>query len=130
MQHHVELILMRQVATYLAMPVFVVDPVGNLVFYNEPAEMILGLRFEETGLMGPEDWGTRFTPTDAAGAPIATEDLPLARTIADRQPAHGQFWIRGLDGERREIAVTAFPLIGQAGTDLGSVAIFWEDPTS
>jgi len=35
----VELILMRQLASYLAMPIFVVDPVGNVLFYNEPAPL-------------------------------------------------------------------------------------------
>jgi PAS domain-containing protein len=44
-QLEIEMILMRQLASYLAMPIFIVDPVGNLVFYNEPAESILGRRF-------------------------------------------------------------------------------------
>ncbi len=34
----IEVILMKQVASYLAMPIFVVDPSGTLLFYNEPAE--------------------------------------------------------------------------------------------
>jgi hypothetical protein len=27
---------MRQLASYLAMPILLVDPVGTLLFYNEP----------------------------------------------------------------------------------------------
>jgi len=46
--------------------------------------------------------------------------------VQHRRPAHGHFWIMGLDGVRRQISVAAFPLQGQAGRHLGSVAIFWE----
>ena len=37
-QQEIEMILVRQLASYLAMPIFIVDPQGTLVFYNEPAE--------------------------------------------------------------------------------------------
>jgi hypothetical protein len=42
----VELILMRQLASYLAMPILLFDPAGNLLFYNEPAEALVGRRFD------------------------------------------------------------------------------------
>ena len=35
------------------MPVLVVDTTGTVVFYNESAERILGVRFDETGRIGP-----------------------------------------------------------------------------
>jgi PAS domain-containing protein len=54
-QQEIEMILVRQLASYLAMPIFVVDPQGTLVFYNEPAELLLGRRFEETGEMSIAD---------------------------------------------------------------------------
>ena len=58
---------MKQVASYLAMPIFLVDLVGTLIFYNEPAEALLGRRYDETGDMPLEEWGTVFVPTDADG---------------------------------------------------------------
>jgi PAS domain-containing protein len=125
-QEEIETILMRQLAGYLAMPVFLVDPGGKLLFYNEPAEAILGQRFEETGAMAPEMWGSVFTPTDAEGAPIAPEDLPLTRALTHCESGHLRFWIVGLDHTRREIEVTAFPLVGQGDRMLGAVAMFWE----
>jgi PAS domain-containing protein len=125
-QHEVEVILMKQVASYLAMPIFVVDPEGTLVFFNEPAEAILGRRYDEAGEMPQSEWSTIFVPVDDAGNPIAPETLPLARALAERQPAHGDMSITGLDGIGRRISVTAFPLIGQHERDLGAVAIFWE----
>ncbi len=63
-QQEIEMILARQLASYLVMPIFVVDPAGTLVFYNEPAEPILGRRFDETGAM-PLPWpsgGQRTVP--------------------------------------------------------------------
>ena len=33
---------MRELADHLATPIFVVDAAGDLLFYNEPAEKLLG----------------------------------------------------------------------------------------
>ena len=54
MGHPIQIILARQLAGYLSVPVFLVDQNGNLLFYNEPAELILGQRFDETGAMPAE----------------------------------------------------------------------------
>jgi PAS domain-containing protein len=125
-QHEIEMILMRHLASYLVMPIFVVDPQGNLVFYNEPAEPIVGRRFEETGEMPMSEWSTIFEPTDEAGLPIAPKELPLTMALAERRPVHRILWIRGLDNVQRHLEVTCFPLIGQARRFLGAIAIFWE----
>lgn len=125
-QKEIEVILARHLASYLAMPIFIVDPQGNLLYYNEPAEVILGQRFGETGEMPIEEWSTRFKPLDKAGEPLAPERLPLVMALMNKCPAHGSFWIRGGDGVLRYIEVTAFPLIGQADRYLGAVALFWE----
>jgi len=122
----IEVILTRHLASYLAMPMFIVDPVGNLVFYNEPAEGILGRRFEETGEMPASEWSTVFTPRDEAGAPLPPETLPLMIALNERRPAYRTFWISGLDGVPRHLEVTAIPLVGQSDRFLGAVAIFWE----
>ena len=125
-QKEIEVILTRQLASYLAMPIFIVDPQGTLVFYNEPAEMILGLRFDETGEMPLAEWATVFTPIAQSGTPLPPQDLPLTIALNECHPAHGDFYIRGLDLVLRHIEVTAFPLIGQADRNLGAVALFWE----
>jgi PAS domain-containing protein len=110
--HPLEVILLRELADHLATPIFVVDPAGDLLFYNEPAEQLLGSRFDETGMMPFEEWSTIFTPTDRDGAPIAPDELPLAIAVQQQRPAQGNMWIRGLDGARRELTVTAIPLQG------------------
>lgn len=127
-QQEVEIILSRHLAEYLAMPIFIVNPAGDLIFYNEPAEAILGQTYTETGIMSASEWSTIFQPFDGEGLLIPPQELPLMIALSERHPAHKLFWIRGLDGVAREIEVTAFPLIGQANRFLGAIAIFWEMP--
>jgi PAS domain-containing protein len=127
MTQPIELILMRELAGHLATPIFVVKPSGDLLFYNEPAEHLLGTRFDETGMMPFHEWATAFTPTDDDGAPIPPDELPLAIAVQQQRPAQGSMTIHGLDGMRRRLMVAAIPLTGQWGDHLGAAAIFWED---
>jgi PAS domain-containing protein len=124
-QQPIEIILTRQLASYLSVPFFLVDLDGTMVFYNEPAEELLGVRFGETGEMTYEQWTTAFAPRDERGGPLSPDELPLARTLRSRKPAHATFEITGLDGVVRKLEVTAFPLEGQGGY-LGAVALFWK----
>ena len=124
--HEIEIILNRQLADCLALPVFITDTKGNLIYYNEPAEEILGKRYEETGEMPVEVWSTIFKPVDEFGTPIPPEDLPLVKTLKNRYPYHKVFWIESLKGKREKISVTSYPIIGRSTKFLGAVAIFWE----
>lgn len=127
-QKEIEVILARQLAEYLAMPIFIVDPAGDLLYYNEPAEGILGRRYVETGPMPASEWSTIFKQVDQEGNPIQPEELPLVIAMTQYHPAHKRFWIEGLDKTRRQIELTAFPLMAQANRFLGAIAIFWEVP--
>ena len=122
----IEIILSRQWADYLSVPVFITDREGNLIFYNEPAEDILGKRFEDTGPMPIEEWSVAFNPTDSDGQPIPPRDLPLVRTLQHAQPAFGEFWILSLTGVQYHLSVSSFPIVGLAGKYLGAIAVFWE----
>ncbi len=126
MAYPIEIILSRQLADCLSMPVFITDTVGNLIFYNEPAENLLGTRFEETGEMKVETWGTIFKPKDEDGNVMPPENLPLVRTLKDQYPYHKSFWIESMKGNTEKISVTSYPIIGRAGNFVGAVAIFWE----
>jgi PAS domain-containing protein len=125
-QHEIEVILMRELAGHLALAVFVVDPSGDLIFYNEPAEALLGTRFDETGPMPMSSWSRVFEPADENGDPVSPEQLPLVVAVTEQRPAHGTISIRGLDGRSRRLEVTALPLLGQAGRRVGAAALFWE----
>ena len=125
-QYEVEVILARHLAENLALPMFIVDPGGNLIFFNEPAEAILGLRFGDTGLMPASEWSTMFEPMEQDGKPVIPENLPLMIAMMHGHPAHKGFWIKDLDKNMRQIELTAFPIIGQSGRLSAAVAIFWE----
>jgi PAS domain-containing protein len=117
---------MRQLASYLAMPIFLVDPRGDLLFFNEPAEPILGRRFDETGAMTLEEWSAVFKATDEDGSFIKMEDRPMVIALQRQQAVHRRFFIHGFDGISRKIEAAAFPLVGQSGRRLGAVGMFWE----
>ena len=125
-QQEIETILGRHWASHLQSPIFIVDPEGSLLYYNEAAESILGRRFAETGTMPAAEWSTAFKARDENNAPLDPKDLPLSIALNERQMNHKKFWIVGLDKHRRLIEVTGMPLIGQAGRFLGAVAFFWE----
>jgi PAS domain-containing protein len=125
-QFPIELILVRQLASGLAVPTFVADAAGALIFMNEPAERLLGLQFEDQGEMPFEVWATTFMPRHGQGGSVRAEDLPLAIALQQRRPAHGPLEILGRDGVWRQIEITAFPLEGAHGQLEGGVAMFWE----
>lgn len=124
-QKHITLILARDLASTLATPVFVVDPDGELVYFNEAAERILGRSYAETQMSAAE-WAKAFTPSDDQGRRIPLGELPLARALIERIPDHRAIRIRGADGVERSIEVTAFPLFAQADRLVGGMAVFWE----
>ena len=125
MSYPIEIILNRQLADCLAIPVFITDTVGNLLFYNESAEDILGKRYEDTGEMPVEEWGTIFKSKDESGRLLDPEELPLVKTLLNQLPYFKTFWIENLQGRTEKISVTSYPIIGRAGSFMGAVAIFW-----
>ncbi|OOG78633.1 PAS domain-containing protein [Algoriphagus sp. A40] len=124
-----ELILARQFGDCLCIPFFLVDPEGNLLFYNEAAEGIFGLKFTDTGGMRVEEWTTVFKPTDSEGNLLAPEELPLVQTLTSRRPANGSFYIDNIKGERIKITVSSFPVEGRPNRYLGAIAMFWKSAT-
>ena len=121
----IELILLRQVASYLDMAIFLIDASGQLLYYNEPAEPLLGMRFDEVGPMAVDDWLAAFRPSEPSGQPLPKADVPLIKAIERGQPIHESLRIAGLDGVHRIVDATALPLRGQAGQLLGGIAFFW-----
>jgi PAS domain-containing protein len=96
MSHPIQIILPRQLAGYLSVPTFLVDPNGTFLFYNELAEVLLGRRFDETGAMPAEEWSTIFVPVDQEGQPIPPAELALMIALHERRPAHERLFVRGL----------------------------------
>jgi PAS domain-containing protein len=125
-QNELELILLRQWASHLTMPIFLADREGNLLYYNEPAELLLGRTFDDAGAMPLSELATIFETTAEDGSPMPSSELPLGIALTQRRPAYRRVRVKALDGVQRLIEITAFPLEGQGGHWLGAVAIFWE----
>jgi PAS domain-containing protein len=125
-QKHLVLILAREFASQLSTAVFITDERGKLVFYNESAEEILGQTFAEAGELRASEWHRLFAVETLEGRPMPLEEMPGGIALLERRPAHSTFSITGLDGSKRVISATAFPLLGHEDEMHGIVAIFWE----
>ena len=127
-QRSLLMIMARDFASRLATAVFLVDPEGTLVYFNEAAERVLGQSFVEGRSVPAREWSTTFTPEDEDGQPVPLASLPLGVALTERTPSHKAIRITGADGVSRAIEVTAFPLFAHADECVGAVAIFWEHP--
>jgi PAS domain-containing protein len=126
---HLVLILAREFASKLATPMFISDANGNLVFFNEPAGVVLGRSFAEVGELPASRWAELFETEELDGTPVPLEQMPAGIALMEARPAHHRFVIKGLDGVRRVISVTAFPLLASRDDTIGVVAIFWDETT-
>jgi PAS domain-containing protein len=117
------LIQARNLITNLALPAFLTDTDGALLFFNDAAAAQLGRPFEEVGRLPREEWAREFGPYDDDGHPLAADELPLGRALMEGRPAQGRFRAR-LDGELREVEVSALPLL-EPGYFEGALLAFW-----
>jgi PAS domain-containing protein len=124
-QQEVELILARQLAGGLAVPILLIDARGDWLYFNEPAELLLGRRFDEIDALPLEARTAVLSPRDEDGRPMAAEELPGVRALRERRPVHGVLYIHGLDGVVRQIQATALPLESARGHLLGSLVVLW-----
>jgi PAS domain-containing protein len=124
-QRHIALILAKDLAANLASAMLLVDPDGDLVFFNEPAERILGRPFAEAQ-MSRAELAKTFKPVDASGAPIPLAELPLALAFREGVPNHGHLRIEAVDGRTHDLDVVAVPLFAQVDRLVGGLAVFWE----
>jgi PAS domain-containing protein len=127
-QHPVEIILLQQWASLMAVPVWITDADGRLVYYNEPAEPIIGVRFEDAGELPAEELAERFQMCDVDGSPLSNDDRPLMIALTKQMPAHRRMRIFGADRVWREIEATAIPINGEGNRHLGAMATFWQVP--
>ena len=124
-QKPLELILARNLLTSVTTPAFLVEREGVLLFYNEAAGALLGRPFEDVGQLEPEEWTEYFGPLDDDEQPIPLEDLPLTTALRDGRPAHAEFCVRDMKGEKHNIAASAMPIVGHGNGASGAMVIFW-----
>lgn len=116
---------MRQLASGMAVPILIADNDGDLLFFNEAAEVLLGRRFDEVGDLPLDERRRLLAFRDENGNPIPDDQPPLVVALREQRPVHRRVWMRGFDGGDRAIEVTAFPLVGGGGHLIGGVAMFW-----
>jgi len=122
----IQIILARQLASSLDMPILLMDTAGTLIYYNESAEAILGQQYDETGEMSEEEWSRLFAAEDDARNPIPPENRPIMLVLSERKPIARSMWLRCGDGDWRYLNITVYPLIGEGGQLRGAQMIFWE----
>lgn len=123
----IEMILMRQLGSYLAVPTLIVNEARDLAFFNEAAEPILGRRFQETGTLKRREWTELFRPIAAYGVPIPTKNQPLDLALECAHPANASFQIASQrNGAIRAVIGLAFPLQTIDRQTLGAAGIFWD----
>lgn len=127
-QQAIELILLRQWASYLTVPLLLVDHEGVLLFFNEAAERVLGQRFEDVGDLRAEQLADLFNLQYEDGERLSPVEHPLGIALRERRPAHLRMRMRGLDGSWRLIESTSMPVEAQGSRHLGAFAMFWEVP--
>jgi PAS domain-containing protein len=125
-QKALALIVARELAANLATPMFLIDAGGDLVYYNDAAEQIIGKSFAELGTINALEWGEMLHLTTVDGEPLRRRDSPPGIAFAERRPAHSTLQVTALDGTLRVVEVTAYPLFAKADEMHGVVAIFWE----
>ena len=94
-QKSLVLILAREFASNLAMPIYIADADETLVYFNEPAERIAGRSFAETGEMPVRHWTRLLVPRGADGAELSREEMPGGIAFIERRPAHASMRITG-----------------------------------
>jgi PAS domain-containing protein len=124
-QKQLVLILARAFASNLSTPTLLTDERGNLVYYNEAAESVVGRRFSETGELQLDEWLEEFQPRLSSGEPLPTERRPTHVALDERRPAHLRYTVTSADGVEREIEVSALPLFAHTDEFVGTIVIFW-----
>lgn len=125
-QKSLPLILAREFASNLATPLAIIDEQGTLVFFNEPAERLIGQTHAELGNLAEAEWRARFRTERLDGSSVPDEETPTAVARRLRRPAHETLVYTMLDGQRRTLSVTAIPMLERGQELAGVVVVFWE----
>ena len=111
------LILARELATNTSTPMFITDNEGTLVFYNEPAERILGRPFAAAGEIVASEWEETFEVETLDGKPMPLEEMPSGVAFLEKRAASGPLRSRTFDEQEARARDDRLSAL-QAGTRL------------
>lgn len=130
-QHRpVALLMARELAANMSMPMFLVDEEARLVFFNEAAQSLFGAPYGEVGPLGRGQWSQRFQPLAADGSVMPRSEMPLVIAVEECRPAHAVQSVLQGDGSRIVIDLTAIPLFSHDGVFGGAMVVFWPQPNA
>ena len=125
-QHPIEIILLQQWASMMSVPIWITDASGDLVYFNEATEALIGVRFEDGDSLSAGDLAARFEISDVDGNDLPRHERPLLIALEKQQPAQRHIRIRTADGASKVIADTAIPIVGEANRPLGAMVLLWD----
>jgi PAS domain-containing protein len=125
-QKNIEVILFRQLVSYISMPSFIVDQDGYILYCNPSAESALGIDFSEIGEGHIRNWQSLFTPKDKHGNSLPIEKTPIYITITQYRLACGKFYITDNRQQLKQIELFSIPLLNHSHTFLGFITFFQE----
>jgi len=118
------LIQARNLITNLALPGFLTDRDGGLLFFNDAAAEFLGQGFEEVGPLPRERWARQFGPFDDDGCPLAADNHPFARSLRDGRPVQGRFRLALGSDKPEQVELSAIPMLDPDHFE-GALIVFW-----
>lgn len=131
MQEPIEVILAKQLAGHLSVPIVVHNVALDIVYYNEATERLTGYRFDETGRIPRDESRQMLRLSDAEDSLLPDDLRPVQRAVQMKAPVHAKFFVRAATWEgRRAFESTTVPLIGLAGEVVGAMVMLWEQRES
>lgn len=121
------LIRAKHLAESVTTPMLLVDANGNMVFYNEAAEMVVGRAFNDVGPVPAADWQERFRVRARDDSPAPLEKMPGWMDLKGERPGLGHLRLTTIEGRDLDVAVCAFPLFTSQHQFDGALVIFWEE---
>lgn len=126
-QKSIEIILFRQLVTYLVMPSFIIDPDGFMIYWNDAAEQFLDFKFSERDETSTTtDWKLLFTPQDKNGSTLPFDKSPLFISSTQYRIACDKFYITNLQQKLKYIVLCSIPIFNYTDIYLGCIAFFQE----
>ena len=119
--------LAREVAEHVPTPMFVLDAVGTLVYFNDAGATLIGTPFSQVGQIGAAEFADVLQLATTSGEPLRRRDTPAGVAMFQRRPAHQRLMATGYDGVRRTIDTSAYPLLNERGENDGVICVFWQE---
>jgi PAS domain-containing protein len=119
--------LAREIVQHVPTPMFVLDAVGTLVYFNDAGAKLIGKPYSEIGPIGAAEFGDVLQLTSTSGELLRRRDSPAGIAFFQNRPSHQRVVVTGYDGVRRTVDASAYPLLNERGDNDGIIAVFWQE---